>query len=132
MTKTRFYNLLWILLTGLGTGLWISCVWPVIDDLAYLHRVVEPDYWALSGGLIENQAQLAESIVNHYTMVNSRLANLMALAVLTLPRAMFRQVIHSVAMGNAADYVKEHASEVTASNNEEGVLKALKKYQVLQ
>ena len=86
MTKTRFYNLLWILLTGLGTGLWISCVWPVIDDLAYLHRVVEPDYWALSGGLIENQAQLAESIVNHYTMVNSRLANLMALAVLTLPR----------------------------------------------
>lgn len=44
---------------------------------------------------------------------------------------MFRQVVHSVAMGNAADYVKQHAAEVTDSNNEEGVLKVLKKYQVL-
>lgn len=44
---------------------------------------------------------------------------------------MFRQVVHSIAMGNAADYVKQHASEVTDSNNREGVLKALKKYQVL-
>lgn len=44
---------------------------------------------------------------------------------------MFRQVVHSIAMGNAADYVKEQASEVTDSNNEEGVLKILKKYRVL-
>lgn len=44
---------------------------------------------------------------------------------------MFRKVVHSIAMGNAADYVKEHASEVTDSNNGEGVLKILKKYQVL-
>ncbi|MDE6498891.1 MAG: hypothetical protein K2L21_09555 [Muribaculaceae bacterium] len=84
--KTRCYILLWVLLTGLGTGLWIGCTWPVIDDLAYLHRVVEADYWAVGGGLIESGADLWQSITAHYTMVNSRLANLLALAVLQLPR----------------------------------------------
>lgn len=44
---------------------------------------------------------------------------------------MFRQVTHSIAMGNAADYVKTHASEVTDSNDEEGLVKVLKKYCVL-
>lgn len=44
---------------------------------------------------------------------------------------MFRQVTHSIAMGNAAAYVKEHAAEITEGNGEEGLLKALKRYRLL-
>ena len=44
---------------------------------------------------------------------------------------MFRQVTHSIAMGNAADYVKQHALRVTDSNSREGLVKALRSYQVL-
>ncbi len=84
--KTRLYILLWVALTALGTGLWMWQVWPVIDDLAYLHRVVEADYWAVGGGLIEGAADLWQSVRAHYALVNSRLANLLALAVLQLPR----------------------------------------------
>lgn len=43
---------------------------------------------------------------------------------------MFRQVKYSIAMGNAADYVKEHAFDVTGTNDEDGVAEALKKYGV--
>ncbi|MDE6110095.1 MAG: hypothetical protein K2F72_07415, partial [Muribaculaceae bacterium] len=71
--KTRCYILLWVLLTGLGTGLWIGCTQPVIDDLTYLHRVVEPDYWTVAGALIESGADVWQSITGHYAMVNSRL-----------------------------------------------------------
>lgn len=44
---------------------------------------------------------------------------------------MFRQVKYSIAMGNAAEYVKEHAWNVTASNDEDGLVKALEKFHVL-
>lgn len=44
---------------------------------------------------------------------------------------MFRQVTHSIAMGNAADYVKKYASDVTGTNDEDGLAAALKKYGVL-
>lgn len=44
---------------------------------------------------------------------------------------MFHQVKYSIAMGNAADYVKEHAFDVTGTNDEDGVAAALKKYGVL-
>ena len=44
---------------------------------------------------------------------------------------MFRCVKHSVAMGNAKNYVKKFASDVTLSNDEEGVAAALEKYHVL-
>lgn len=44
---------------------------------------------------------------------------------------MFRQVTYSIAMGNAAEYVKEHAWNVTASNDEDGLAKALEKFHVL-
>lgn len=45
--------------------------------------------------------------------------------------AMFRQVKYSIAMGNAADYVKEYAFDVTGTNDEDGVAAALKKYNVI-
>lgn len=41
---------------------------------------------------------------------------------------MFEQVVYSIAMGNAQDYVKEHAYAVTESNREEGIAKALLQY----
>lgn len=44
---------------------------------------------------------------------------------------MFRQVKYSIAMGNAAEYVKAHAYDVTRSNDEEGLAAALEKYHVL-
>lgn len=44
---------------------------------------------------------------------------------------MFCQVKYSIAMGNAADYVKEQAFDVTGTNDENGVAEALKKYGIL-
>lgn len=44
---------------------------------------------------------------------------------------MFRAVKYGIAMGNAADYVKEQAYDVTASNNDNGLAAALRKYHVL-
>lgn len=44
---------------------------------------------------------------------------------------MFHQAKYSIAMGNAADYVKEHASDVTETNDRDGVAAALKKYNVI-
>lgn len=44
---------------------------------------------------------------------------------------MFRQVAYSIAMGNAAGYVKKYASDVTGTNDEDGVAASLKKYGVL-
>lgn len=44
---------------------------------------------------------------------------------------MFRQVRYSIAMGNAEDFVKEQAFDVTASNDEDGLALALQKYGVL-
>ena len=44
---------------------------------------------------------------------------------------MFRQVKYSIAMGNAEDYVKEQAFDVTASNDEDGLERALRKYLTL-
>lgn len=44
---------------------------------------------------------------------------------------MFHQVTYGIAMGNAADYVKEHAFDVTEDNNHDGLAAALKKYGVL-
>ncbi len=41
---------------------------------------------------------------------------------------MFRQVKYSIAMGNAEDFVKKAAFDVTDTNCREGVLRALKKY----
>jgi hypothetical protein len=35
--------------------------------------------------------------------------------------------VYSVAMGNALDVVKEHANEVTLSNNEDGIGRVLLK-----
>lgn len=43
---------------------------------------------------------------------------------------MFHQAAFSIAMGNAADYVKAHAFDVTGTNDEDGVAAALKKYGV--
>lgn len=45
--------------------------------------------------------------------------------------SLFRAVSHSIAMGNAEDYVKEHATDVTGTNNEDGIVMALEKYGVL-
>lgn len=42
--------------------------------------------------------------------------------------SMFDVVTHSIAMGNAPDYVKARASEVTLTNNEEGIAEAIRKY----
>lgn len=42
-----------------------------------------------------------------------------------------RQVTHSIAMGNAASYVKKYASDVTGTNDEDGVAASLKRYGVL-
>lgn len=44
---------------------------------------------------------------------------------------MFRQVKYSIAMGNAEDYVKEQAYDVTLSNDEDGMVTALQKYLAL-
>lgn len=44
---------------------------------------------------------------------------------------MFHQVKYSIAMGNAADYVKAHAFDVTETNDRDGVAAALKKYNVI-
>ena len=44
---------------------------------------------------------------------------------------MFRTVKYGIAVGNAADYVKEHAFDVTATNNEDGIAAALEKYGVI-
>lgn len=44
---------------------------------------------------------------------------------------MFGQVKYGIAMGNAAPYVKEHAFDVTGSNNEDGLAAALEKYHVM-
>ncbi len=41
---------------------------------------------------------------------------------------LFQQVSYAIAMDNAADYVKKFANDVTDSNREEGVRKALEKY----
>lgn len=41
---------------------------------------------------------------------------------------MFRQVKYSIAMGNAEDFVKEQAYQVTDSNYEEGLAKAISQY----
>lgn len=45
--------------------------------------------------------------------------------------SLFRAVSHSIAMGNAEDYVKEYATDVTGTNNEDGIVMALEKYGVL-
>lgn len=45
---------------------------------------------------------------------------------------MFRQVTYSVAVGNAADYVKARAYRVTAGNYEEGLAKAIPEFVELQ
>ena len=44
---------------------------------------------------------------------------------------MFSSVKYSIAMGNAEDYVKESASYVTETNNEDGLVAALEKYRVI-
>ena len=44
---------------------------------------------------------------------------------------MFRTVKYGIAVGNAADYVKEHAFDVTGTNNEDGLAAALEKYGVI-
>lgn len=44
---------------------------------------------------------------------------------------MFRQAAYSIAMGNAADYVKKYASGVTGTNDENGIAAALEKYGVI-
>ncbi len=44
---------------------------------------------------------------------------------------MFRTVAYGIAMGNAADYVKTHAFDVTTTNNEEGIARALEKYGII-
>lgn len=44
---------------------------------------------------------------------------------------MFRQAAYSIAMGNAADYVKKYAFDVTGTNNENGIAAALEKYGVI-
>lgn len=41
---------------------------------------------------------------------------------------LFRQVSYGIAMDNAAEYVKKFANDMTASNRNEGVRKALEKY----
>ena len=45
--------------------------------------------------------------------------------------SLFKAVSHSIAMGNAEDYVKEYATDVTGTNNEDGIVMALEKYGVL-
>ena len=44
---------------------------------------------------------------------------------------MFRTVAYGIAMGNAADYVKEHAFAVTGTNDEDGIAQALEKYGIV-
>lgn len=44
---------------------------------------------------------------------------------------MFRNVAYSIAMGNAENYVKEAALDVTGTNDRDGIVSALKKYGVL-
>lgn len=44
---------------------------------------------------------------------------------------MFYSVTYSIAMGNAEDFVKKSASDVTKSNNENGLVAALEKYGVI-
>ncbi len=44
---------------------------------------------------------------------------------------MFECVKYSIAMGNAKDYVKKYAYDVTKSNDENGLVEALEKYGVL-
>ena len=38
---------------------------------------------------------------------------------------------YSIAMGNAAKEIKELATDITDTNDNEGIYKALKKYQVI-
>jgi len=44
---------------------------------------------------------------------------------------MFHCVKYSIAMGNAEDYVKKYAFDITKSNDEEGLVAALEKYHVI-
>lgn len=44
---------------------------------------------------------------------------------------MFRQVTYSIAMGNAASYVKKYAFDITGTNDEDGIAASLKRYRVL-
>lgn len=44
---------------------------------------------------------------------------------------MFRQAVYSIAMGNAEEYVKKYAYDVTGTNDECGIAAALEKYGVI-
>ena len=73
-------------LTAIGVAAWQACTFPVLDDLVYQHSVIPADYWYCGGELISTPGQLWEAIWTHYAYVNSRLANLIALVLMQLPR----------------------------------------------
>lgn len=83
--KYTSVTVLFIAVTGIVMALWQWLAYPILDDLPYSREVTEADFWTCSGRLIDSLDGLWSSCCDHYAMVNSRLANILAFWALQLP-----------------------------------------------
>lgn len=95
----RAFSIAFVVLTAIGIAAWRSVLFPVLDDLPYSRVAVDADFWACNGPMIDGFSSMAESIRTHFVYVNSRLANIIAVPVLQLPRSI--EAVLSGLMGAA-------------------------------
>jgi hypothetical protein len=78
-----------MLISLVGIFAWRLATYYYADDLNYMHVALnteENDFWRCLGRPVETLSDVIESSINHYNLVNSRLANIVCIATMTLPR----------------------------------------------
>lgn len=76
------------MLLGLAVALWQWVAAPYADDFAYMRCVPgtsEDDFWIGSGAMLSSWGDIGRSSLNHYLLVNGRLANILVIISMGLP-----------------------------------------------
>lgn len=99
--KREWMAWLTVAVVVIGIVAWRLCVASISDDFPYAHCVTMPsedDFWDIKGSPIVTWGDAVDSSINHWKIINGRLANIMMLLSQPLPAGM-TAVLHGLAAG---------------------------------
>ncbi len=78
-----------VVVIAIAVAVWRFVCAPYADDFVYMHKVLATnnnDFWNVVGQRIAGVGDAMESIVNHWLLINGRLANLLMILSVVMPQ----------------------------------------------
>lgn len=100
-------SLIAISVFAIGIGLWQYLTPPIYDDITYQYACLdtsENDFWALSGDEITTFSEAGQSALNHWKLVNGRLANILMILLVPVP-AWLLAALQGIMAGGMAVFI---------------------------